>query len=158
GHARHARSRTDREKHRLATGSQVAPAPGMVRRRRTQTLLTAAAPMPLAFGQIVWAEVADSNGIPKGRPAVILTPTDQISESGPVDCVAITSRLPDPIPEDHVLLPWQSQGHPRTGLKRRCAAVCTWRACILPADVENVAGTVPGPLMVEILRKISAST
>lgn len=113
--------------------------------------------MQLSFGQIIWTEVADANGIRKVRPAVIVTPTDQIEDDALVDIVAITSSLPDPIPADHVLLPWHAQGHPRTGLKRRCAAVCSWRAAILPADVQNVAGSVPGPLIVEILKKIAAS-
>ena len=114
--------------------------------------------MALTFGRIVWAEVADSNGIRKVRPVVIVTPADRISEDAILDCVAITSRLADPLPDDHVLLPWHAQGHPRTGLNRRCAAVCTWRATITAADVDNEAGSVPGTIMVEIMRKISAST
>src|SRR5690242_5073743 len=113
--------------------------------------------MKLSFGQIIWVEVADANGIRKVRPAVIVTPTDRITDDALVDIVAITSTLPDPIPADHVLLPWHAQGHPRTGLKRRCGAVCSWRAGILPDEVQNVAGSVPGPLMVEILKKIAAS-
>lgn len=37
----------------------------------------------LATGRIVWAEIADANGIRKLRPAVIVTPTElaQIHES-----------------------------------------------------------------------------
>jgi hypothetical protein len=49
---------------------------------------------PLKFGQIVWAEVADANGIRKPRPLVIVTPGDRITSSGPLEVVAITSRLP----------------------------------------------------------------
>lgn len=79
----------------------------------------------LVLGRIVWAEVADANGIRKLRPAVIVTPTDQLTPTAPFDVVAITSRLDDPLPEDHVLLPWHPRRHPRTGLNRRCAAVCT---------------------------------
>ena len=83
---------------------------------------------PVQFGQIVWAELADANGVRKLRPAVVLTPTDRVTPSGPLDVVAVTSRLPPSLPDDHVLLPWHAQGHPRTGLNRKCAAVCTWRA------------------------------
>ena len=42
----------------------------------------------LAFGRIVWAEVADANGIRKVRPAVVITPTDEINEAGPLEVVA----------------------------------------------------------------------
>lgn len=66
----------------------------------------------LAMGRIVWAEIADANGIRKLRPAVIVTPTDQIASAKPFDIVAITSRLTDPLPEDHVLLPWHRSGQP----------------------------------------------
>lgn len=73
----------------------------------------------LQLGTIVWAEVADANGFVKLRPAVIVTPTEQIGGSSALHAVAITSRLIDPPPTDHVLLPWHAQGHPRTGLNRK---------------------------------------
>jgi len=60
----------------------------------------------LITGHIVWAEIADPNGHRKLRPAVIVTPTDQVATSGPLEVVAVTSRLEDPLPADHVLLPW----------------------------------------------------
>jgi hypothetical protein len=108
---------------------------------------------PVQFGQIVWAEVPDANGVRKLRPAVVLTPTDRITSSGPLEIVAVTSRLPQPLPDDHVLLPWHARGHPRTGLNRKCAAVCTWRARIVAADIRTVAGIVPGPILLEILER-----
>jgi hypothetical protein len=83
---------------------------------------------PLRFGQIVWAELADANGIRKMRPAVIVTPDDQIPTADSLEVVAVTSWLPRRLPDDHVLLPWHPRGHPRTGLNRKCAAVCTWLA------------------------------
>jgi hypothetical protein len=110
---------------------------------------------PLLQGRIVWAEVADTNGIRKERPAVIVTASDQIQADQPLELVAITSRLPDPIPADHVLLPWHAQGHPRTGLNRRCAAVCSWTCRILPTDIRDIAGVVPGELLLRILTKIA---
>jgi mRNA-degrading endonuclease toxin of MazEF toxin-antitoxin module len=113
-------------------------------------------PGPLQFGRIVWAEIADANGIPKLRPAVIATPSDRITPAAPLDVIAVTSRVPEPLPHDHVLLPWHAQGHPRTGLNRRCAAVCTWVARIRHADIREVAGVVPGAVMLEILSKVTA--
>ena len=112
---------------------------------------------PLTTGQIVWAEMADANSIRKLRPGVIVTPTDRITSTGPLDVVAITSRLAAPLPEDHILLPWHPQGHPRAGLNRRCAAVCTWLVQLSAGDIQGVAGIVPPSLLSNILAKIAAA-
>jgi hypothetical protein len=113
-------------------------------------------PGPLQLGRSVWAEIADANGIPKLRPVVIVTPSDRITPAAPLNVIAATSRVPEPLPNDHVLLPWHAQGHPRTGLNRKCAAVCTWVARIRHADIRDVAGVVPGTVMLEILSKVTA--
>jgi mRNA-degrading endonuclease toxin of MazEF toxin-antitoxin module len=110
----------------------------------------------LATGRIVWAHIADANGIRKLRPAIIVTPTDRLATDKPIDVVAVTSRLVGPLPDDHVLLPWHRNGHPRTGLNRRCAAVATWLAQIVEGDIEDTAGIVPSSIMTEILAKIGA--
>ena len=110
----------------------------------------------IRLGQIIWAEIADANGFRKARPAVVMTASDQISPSGLLELVAITSFLPDPLPDDHVLLPWHAQGHPRTGLNRKSAAVCSWVAVIPASAVEDVTGVVPGPLLLEIIAKRKA--
>jgi mRNA-degrading endonuclease toxin of MazEF toxin-antitoxin module len=111
----------------------------------------------LRCGHIVWAEVADENGVRKARPVVIVTPDDRLTTSGPLEVVAITSRLPQPLPADHVLLPWHAQGHPRTGLNRKCAAVCTWLARIERDDIQKVVGIVPGTILLDISRRIAAA-
>jgi len=110
----------------------------------------------LQLGSVVWAEIADANGIRKLRPAIVVTPTDRISDTGPLHVVAVTSRLSEPLPSDHVILPWHPKGHPRTGLNRRCAAVCTWIAEIQAADVREVGGMTPGSVLVDVLRRIAA--
>jgi mRNA-degrading endonuclease toxin of MazEF toxin-antitoxin module len=111
---------------------------------------------PLQFGRIVWAEIVDANGIPKLRPGVIVTPTDRITPGVLLDVIAVTSRVPEPLPQDHVLLPWHAQRHPRTGLTRKCAAVCTWVVRIRHTAIREVAGIVPGTVMLEILSKVTA--
>ena len=111
---------------------------------------------PLQFGRIVWAEIADRNGIRKQRPAVIVTPTERITTTNPLTVVAVTSRVPDDLPEDHVLLPWHPQRHPRTGLNRKCAAVCSWLSEITVNDIQDVAGLVPGAELLAIVAKIQA--
>jgi hypothetical protein len=112
---------------------------------------------PAATGRIVWAEIADANGVRKLRPAVIVTPADRITSAGPFEVVAITSRLPQPLPDDHILLPWHPQGHPRSGLNRRCAAVCGWVARIAAADIRAAAGMIPNAALALILAKLAAS-
>ncbi|MBI3823836.1 MAG: type II toxin-antitoxin system PemK/MazF family toxin [Planctomycetes bacterium] len=107
----------------------------------------------IRLGQIVWAEIADANGIRKARPAVVVTATDQIVPGGDLEVVAITSRIPNPVPDDHVLLPWHANGHPRTGLNRRSAAVCSWVAVISTADVQSIAGLVPAAPLLEVISK-----
>ena len=110
----------------------------------------------LALGRIVWAQVADANGISKLRPAVIVTPTEAITTEGVLDIVAVTSRVPDPLPDDHVMLPWHPRGHARTRLNRKCAAVCSWLAQIPASAVEDIAGMLPAATLLEILQKIAA--
>jgi hypothetical protein len=78
----------------------------------------------LQLGSIVWMEVPDANGYLKLRPAVIVTPTGMIGAAKRLQVVAISSRFSEPLPADHVLLPWHAQGHLRTRLHRKCAAVC----------------------------------
>lgn len=116
-----------------------------------------ASPEALQIGRIVWAEVADQNGIRKQRPAIIVSSTADADTSGTLKIVAITSRVPATLPDDHVLLPWHSQGHPRTGLNRRSAAVCSWLSEIAVSDILDVSGMVPGPELLAILTKINTS-
>lgn len=105
-------------------------------------------------GRIVWAEVADANGAKKLRPCVIVSPSDQIATGNSIRAVAVSTRLPDPLPADHVLLPWHANGHPKTRLNRPCAAVCSWVPSIEIADIADMVGIVPPRLLIEILEKV----
>ena len=109
---------------------------------------------PLRLGSVVWAELKDPNGYRKVRPVVVVSPSADIDAGKPVRVVAITTRLPDPLPDDHVLLPWDRQGKARSGMRRRCAAVANWQAEI-PADaVLEVVGILPPQAIGELLTKI----
>jgi mRNA-degrading endonuclease toxin of MazEF toxin-antitoxin module len=102
----------------------------------------------LRYGRLVWARIADRNGYEKERPAIIVTPTAQISSSEPVLLVAVTTTFPDPPPASHVPLPWNSD--PRrvaTLLARRSAAVVEWLATVRLADILEVKGDVPAKQM-----------
>jgi hypothetical protein len=99
--------------------------------------------------------VRDPNGKnPKERPAVIVTATAELRDDEPFVAAVITSKLSNPLPADYVELPWQRGGHPRTGLKKRCAAACSWLIVIRASDIKEYAGIVPASKLLEILRKL----
>ena len=71
--------------------------------------------------------------------------------------VAITTRVPVPLPDDHVLLPWERQGKGRSGLRRRCTAVASWQAEIPVGDVQEVVGSLPPTVIGELLAKVAVA-
>jgi PemK-like, MazF-like toxin of type II toxin-antitoxin system len=106
------------------------------------------------LGSVVWAELEDANGFRKLRPVVVVTATADIAAGRPLRVLAITTRVPNPLPDDHVLLPWDRQGKARSGLRRRCAAVTSWQAEIPVDDVQQVVGILPPAVIAELLAKI----
>ncbi len=109
------------------------------------------------LGSVIWAELEDANGFRKVRPAVVVTASADIVADGALRVLAITTRLPTPLPEDHVLLPWDPQGKARSGLRRRCAAVAGWQLEIPVADVQQVVGILPPAVIAELLAKVDAA-
>jgi len=102
----------------------------------------------LREGQIVWVIVRDRNGFRKRRPAIIPTPTSEISDDQPLVIMAVTTTYPDPAPPDHVELPWNpDRRRTTTGLARRRAAVVSWIDTVYPDEVESVIGMVPAKQM-----------
>jgi len=97
----------------------------------------------LRRGRIVWARVKDPRGQEKLRPALILTPTDEIADESPLVLMAITTTFVDPPPDGHVELPWTARGHKITWLKRRSAAVVTWLVEATTDSIEELGGEVP---------------
>ncbi len=114
-------------------------------------------PRAPCLGSVAWAELVDANGFRKVRPVLIVTPTAEIAHGGMVRVVAITTRLPATLPDDHVLLPWDRQGKARSGLRRRCAAVASWQAEVPVGDVQQVVGILPPTVIGELLAKIAAT-
>jgi mRNA-degrading endonuclease toxin of MazEF toxin-antitoxin module len=109
------------------------------------------------LGSVAWAELEDANGFRKVRPVVIVTPTAEILPGKLMRVVAITTRLPATLPEDHVLLPWERQGKARSGLRRRCAAVASWQAEVPFGEVREVIGILPPAVIDELLAKIAVT-
>jgi mRNA-degrading endonuclease toxin of MazEF toxin-antitoxin module len=109
----------------------------------------------LCRGRIVWVELTDPQGRNrKRRPAVIVTPDSDIRADGEVWVVGISTQLAEAPAEVQVELSWDRLGHSRTGLRERCAAVCTWMEKVRVADIHGFAGTVPGRQLLEIQTRI----
>jgi mRNA-degrading endonuclease toxin of MazEF toxin-antitoxin module len=106
------------------------------------------------LGSVIWAELADVNGIRKIRPAVVVTATADIVSGGVVGVAAITTRLPVPLPADYVLLPWNRQGTAHSGLRRKSAAVASWLADLPVDDVQQIVGIISPTVMGELLAKL----
>lgn len=100
--------------------------------------------LPPQLGSVVWAKVEDANGFRKTRPAVVVATPSDATSSQPLPVAAITTRLSSPLPDDHVLLPWDPQGKARSGLRRKCAAVASWVAEVALNDVQQAVGFLPG--------------
>jgi len=97
-------------------------------------------------------EVRDpQNRNAKTRPAVIVSRADEIESEGLIDCVAVTSMIPDDLPDDCVLLPFSAGGRSRTGLKMRSAAMCSWLFEITEDKIEKYIGVTPQKALDAIL-------
>ncbi len=112
--------------------------------------------MPTFYpGQIVLANIPENEHNP--RPVIIIKPPG--GESG-TELLFVTgissSQVGKNLPPHHVLLPWHANGHPRTGLRKRCAAKCDWsfwlpQSAILPADKARLVPTPQMKIIVEQL-------
>lgn len=109
------------------------------------------------MAESIWVRLADPQGRnPKRRPAIILTPTDEIKADGDVWVVGVSTTFELAPPEVQTELQFDPRGTCRSGLRERCWAVATWVAKVSLLDVEEYAGVIPGRQMIEIRRKIGA--
>lgn len=109
----------------------------------------------LACGRIVWVEMPDPQGKnPKCRPAVIVSAPEALAGATEAWAVGITTQVDSAPPEVSVELPWHRNGHVRTGLRQRSAAVCTWLRKISLDRVQEHAGFVPDRQLFQILGKV----
>lgn len=109
----------------------------------------------LRYGRIVWVELLDPQGRnPKVRPAVVLTPTAEITPAGHIFVAAITSDVGSVPAAEAVELPWQASGHPTTKLKRASVVVTSWTARV-DVSAARTAGMVPLKQLMELASKIA---
>lgn len=112
--------------------------------------------MPLQQGSIVWCKVYDRQGRnPKCRAGVIITETNEIEDNGQVVIVAIAGDPDDPSVGLSVELPWHRDKRlSRTGLTKKCYAICHWLVAIRVSDIEDVTGRVPADRLNVILENL----
>jgi mRNA-degrading endonuclease toxin of MazEF toxin-antitoxin module len=110
----------------------------------------------LSFGDIVIVtELLDPHGRnPKDRPAVVVTPTEDLEAGGAIFVIAITTTLPEPLPDDYISLPWARPRHPRTGLDTRNAVVCHWLSRVETSRIARKIGRVPTARLAEIVERL----
>ncbi len=108
----------------------------------------------IEYGRIVWAVIPDSrDGNPKSRPAVVITPNEEIEFDGKVEVLAITTLLGEAPFSETVELPFDPVGHPHTRLKKRSEVVCSWSVMVACAEIRESGGFVPEDVMFEVLDK-----
>ncbi len=114
------------------------------------------------FADIIFADnVLDPSGQnPKPRRVVVLTPDVALAAGYPIVAAAVTGTLPPVLTADYVLLPFKNPPgtrHPKTGLTKRAAVLCTWMVTVDPSDVAGRSGFVPPALMVIVNAKTAAT-
>lgn len=114
----------------------------------------------LQRGRIVWTNVIDPQGNSCGPHAVIiLTPNEDIAAATYLRGVVISDEYGYTTAEMRVELPWECRpgGHPRTGLKTKCAAICNWIVLIRKSDIHenNLGRWTPAKQLLPIVKKVA---
>ncbi len=113
----------------------------------------------IRFADIIFAEVLDPNGQNlKTRRVVVLTPDSALAAAFPVVVAGVTGTLPNPLTTDYVKLPYKNPPgrHPKTGLTKEAAVLCTWVIPISADEVKGRSGFVPPAHMAIINSKTAA--
>ncbi len=122
---------------------------------------TAEARFPIRFADIVFAsDLPDPSGRnPKTRRVVVLTPDSALASGHPVVVAAVTGSVPPVLTPDYVLLPYKNppgSRHPKTGLTKKAAVLCTWICPIDRRDIVGRSGFVPPDTMAIVYSKTAA--
>ena len=113
-------------------------------------------PAPLGPGRIVTVTVRDpQGGNEKRRPAVVVSRTSEIVETGLAVVVAVTSDIGRARSTDAVPLPGHPDGHPLTKLVKPSEVVCSWGEVVRVTDLVDTGGEVPPDRLPDILRKFA---
>jgi hypothetical protein len=103
-------------------------------------------------GQVIWAKVADRNGIVKDqpRPLLVIHPGPDNTQS-PLCCLCMSTD-PKTDPQDPAIeMPWDAKTGDTTGLYTWCRVVLLWQVLLDQKDVEEVSGVVAPSLLARIM-------
>lgn len=110
----------------------------------------------LVRGRIVYPKVAipDPQGQnPKeGRPFVVISRDVEIERGDSIQAIGITGELHQSPADHYALLPYGPTA--KTGLKQKCAALCTWLIDIALDKLEIGKGYIRADLVEEIVKKV----
>jgi hypothetical protein len=115
--------------------------------------------LEIRFAYIIFAEVLDPNGQNlKTRRVVVFTPDSALAAGFPIVVAGVTSTLPNPLTADFVKLPYKNPPgrHPKTGLTKEAAVLCTWIVAIASNDIRGRSGFVPPAYMTVVNAKTEA--
>ena len=94
-------------------------------------------------GQVIWAKVADRNGVIKDqpRPLLVIHPGPETSQT-PLCCLCISTD-PKTDPDDPAIdMPWDASTGDTTGLYKWCRVVLLWHVLLDQDTVTEVSGVV----------------
>jgi hypothetical protein len=89
---------------------------------------------------------------------VVLTPDSELVAGFPIVVAGVTGTLPAPLTADYIKLPCKNPPgrHPKTGLTKEAAVLCTWVVTMTPNDIRGRSGFVPPALMAIVNAKTAA--
>ena len=110
----------------------------------------------LSQGQVIQVAVTDPRGRNlKPRPVVILTETDELADADAFVVAAISTKFTEPLPSDHVPVPWSRDGRAKSGLTERSVVKCRWLRRVQRKEVIGTLGHLPSAVVRDIMRIVT---
>jgi mRNA-degrading endonuclease toxin of MazEF toxin-antitoxin module len=110
-------------------------------------------PAHLVRGHIIQADIKDSNGAEKARPAVVV---EVDHENEVVLAIAISSSADfENLAENEIPLPWHRNGRTHSGLTKKCVAVCDWIVMITEEMFIKQRGYLPPQYFDQVVTRMN---
>jgi hypothetical protein len=108
-------------------------------------------------GQVIWARVADRNGVVKEnpRPLLVIKP-DPIGQSH-LCCLAISTRPGDDPDDPAIEMPWDAATGETTGLYAWCRVVLLWFVPVAQGEVVEISGAVTPSFLERVIAERAAA-
>jgi len=105
---------------------------------------------------VVWAKVADRNGVlkPTARP-LLITSVHPSNKKAPFVAHCISTRRINDADDPTVEMPWDAKTGSGTGLFSECSVVLKWTAIVDQDDVEDISGHVSKEFLDFVLERIA---